>query len=566
MSKPARAAPILGLDLGSSTCEACVIHQGEPRFIRPDLVYLPPGSDPNLRGYQSVVMPSAFSHHDGDPKVGHRALNDLSDPHFAPGIVQEVKRWMHLDGSFPITLGDQTYQPSEITGQYVNVLRLAAEMELGLPPQAIQEAVVTLPTHFGAAAQLATKRACEFAGLKARFIDEPVAAAYSLGLQDLPGRQSVLVVDLGGGTFDVTLLRVGREAGHHGFEELGRDGHYRLGGLDWDREIADWALREALPTAPLDLRERLMNDPRDLGHKRLFRACEEAKLIFFEGLERNGLADPSRPLDPRLLPRLRVQFTLEPGGRPLSAVMPGPAFLKKTEPLVEKCARVCERLFHDVKSLERLDRFSWEDLDCIYLAGGGSQMATVQRRFAEKWGRPPKLDDNPQHAVAKGAALCAHAIREGRDLIGVLGRVRYPHTIGVMAGRDDGQPEVFCPLIQRNTALPFRKTFTFLPDGDLTLTTLRIKLAEEAFDPAEGVRRQEISTVEVPNLPSAAPGVQELVEITAECDQNSALTFRIAFRARDLPVAVNAGQQRPGSPPVPDSRRAGAGGAGIPPS
>ena len=143
-----------------------------------------------------------------------------------------------------IRVGDTEYKPSEIAGRYVRKLRLAAERQLGLDEGSIRRAVVAVPASFGGAQIEATLKACENAGLvEVHLIDEPVAAAYSLMLHEAKEPKTVLVADLGGGTFDVTLLRVGKSVGTLGYHELGRDGELLLGGLDWDREIAAAPLR-----------------------------------------------------------------------------------------------------------------------------------------------------------------------------------------------------------------------------------------------------------------------------------------------------------------------------------
>ncbi|CAN5778787.1 hypothetical protein BH23PLA1_BH23PLA1_35590 [soil metagenome] len=466
MNAPDDRPPILGLDLGTSTCLACVIWEGRPRFIRPDIYYRAPGK--KELDYPGDVMPSAFCFRDGQSLVGHRALNELTDPRYAGDVVQQVKRMMKEEGSdLRIYSEGKPFTPARITGEYVKVLVRAAEIELGLEQGTIKKAVATVPATFGSKEQAATVKACvDYGGLReVELIDEPVAAAYSMGLHEQPGRRRVLVVDLGGGTFDLTLWDVGKGAGPRGFAELGRDGDSELGGLDWDREIADWTLRASQPRFPEAVFERLMREPTDYGHAKLFQACEVAKLTLSMQMKGQGLADPAQPIDPRRLESMHIAFrpSTEPGEVERSADMPSEIFLKQNQRLLKQCIHVCERLFHDIQTIRRLERFGWADIDCVYLAGGGSRLPTVQRRFAEAWGSPPVLDENPQHAVARGAALLAELWRQGQNLPGFVGKVRYKRSIGLLVrSRSEEAKPKFHPIIPRNQELPFDRS-EFLP-------------------------------------------------------------------------------------------------------
>ena len=225
----------------------------------------------------------------------------------------------------------------------------------------------------------------------------------------------ILVIDLGGGTFDVTLWDVGKQADPegYGFRELGRNSDSLLGGLDWDREIAKWVL-EAVKLAPDD-HKRVASDIRSFGHTNLFEQCEQAKLNFSREMEIGNLSDPRKPLDPLALSRLHVTFrpSRDAGKKILTAEMPSELFLKMNERLLDQCEEKCLELFDDVKRNLGLPEMGWGNVNEIHMAGGGSRLPTVIRRFAQISGKTPNLVENPQQAVAKGAAIIAEKWRLG---------------------------------------------------------------------------------------------------------------------------------------------------------
>ncbi len=541
-------APILGLDLGTSTCLACVVHEGKTVFVRPDLYY--PGRRPGVPDFEGDLMPSAFCNKDGVHLVGQRAIEELTDQRYARNVALEVKRRMHLDGEYTFQLGGKNYSPSRITAEYVKVLVGAAAIELKLPVSTFKKAVVTVPADFSAKARQATIGACVLGGLSedgVELVDEPVAAAYSLGLHTLPGKQRVLMIDLGGGTFDVALWDVGRDAGPYGFNELGRDGDVVLGGLDWDREIADWTLREIRPRFPDELIRRLKDDLNDPGHNVLFADCERAKKTISVEMKRHRMADPTRPLDYKKLGSLHVSFspTVEAGKREYSAEMPSDLFFRRTEKLLKGCVDVCHRLFHDIKTIHNLPSFGCSDLDCIYLAGGGSRLPSVPRRFAECWERTPVVNEAPQHAVVKGAAMLAELWRQGLDLPGIISKTRYKRSIGLLVKSDQpGEKPRFHPIIPRNQELPFRLSRTFPILGNPQLRRLRLRFAEQHYhhDGPTEVELQELTIEDLP--PSTVKGPEE-AEVTVECRADGSPSFQLDFRGltvsrdlKDLPRAT----------------------------
>ncbi len=328
----------------------------------------------------------------------------------------------------------------------------------------------------------------------------------------------VLVVDLGSGTFDATLLRAGRNVSEEGFEELGRDGDENLGGRNWDLELADWVARKNLS----DDREVTLwlrgEDDYRIRHNYLFEECEKAKTVFF-----------NRPRTERGLSLLVPFFSPKKGARRLDTRVSAQSFLDRTAPLVEQCVFVCERLFADV-SRATGHRIDWKDLDCIYMAGGGSKMWTVQEAFADRWGREPVLDKEPQHAVAKGAALVAQALHAGR-LPSLIGRRRYPHSIGIRTRSEDGT-YVFDELVPRNQKIAFSLESVFPPvSRRANASRLKIVILERKLS-REGPKDTPIKTLDLEVPPRAMAGRDEQIVVRVACDNESQLDCHIEFRRK----------------------------------
>ncbi|MFO0952823.1 MAG: Hsp70 family protein [Isosphaeraceae bacterium] len=303
MSTSEKRPPILGLDLGTSTCLACVWVDGKPLFACPDLAYTVDKRE--MLAYPGELMPSAFCDRDGKPLVGHRALDELRNPRYARNVVRNVKQLMHVDAERTVNVGGREYRPSQIVAQYVNVLVRAAELELELRPRTIREAVVTVPVNFSLKARLATERACKELGClqQVQLVDEPVAAAYSLRLHERPGRQRVLVVDLGAGpsTWPCSTSAETRPA--RAFRVSPSDGQPLAGGKSTGTARS--------PTGPSRdqaevLREdfdRLMTETTDYGCYD-FRAAENAKQLTSLQMRNARMFDPAVPLDHRIVPLL----------------------------------------------------------------------------------------------------------------------------------------------------------------------------------------------------------------------------------------------------------------------
>lgn len=538
---PRDEPPILGIDLGTSTCLACVMQGDTALFIRPDLAF--PQKDLYGLKYSGYLMPSVFCNREGEELTGYRALEQMTDPNYADDVIFDVKSSMKEDESERFPSGGEKYPPSRISGVYVKTLLRAAERQLKLPEHSIQKAVVTVPTAFGSAELGATRRACVQAGLlvdNVWLVDEPVAAAYSLGLHRQPGSQLVLVVDLGGGTFDATLLRVGKDVSAEGFEELGREGNSGVGGRNWDKELAYWVAKNALN----DDREveRLLEGKAGhrARHNYLFDICEKAKIDFFNEAHANrGLSF-----------NVAFRVDLEEGHRgrksprvPVKAAW----FLDRDKSLVDECILVCNRLFDDVARTTG-EIIEWKDLNCLYMAGGGSNMWTVRERFAKLWGQEPKVEE-PQLAVSKGAALIAQAIHAGRKPK-LVGRRRYPNGIGIHTRASIGGPVTYYELVPRSRVLPIDPPleFRFPPvSSGNGASVLHIPIVERKLT-LDGPTEVPVKVLKLRVPPSAERNPDEEIVVRVSCDdEDCQLTLGIEFRAPEVPITLTQEEIKEGT-------------------
>ncbi len=537
-----KSKTILGLDLGTWTCQACVVVDGKPALIQPDRHY--PQASPTSLAYEAKYMTSAYCHRPpeaGGPVVGERAYELLRDDRYAADVVLQVKRRMG-DDHCKLKSGAVELTPTEITGEYVKVLRVAAERQLGLRPGEIEEAVVTVPVDFSGKALEATREACRrYGGLEVKLIDEPVAAAYSRRTHELAGVKYVLVADLGGGTFDVVLLRVGRGvSGVFGFDEAMRDGDPHLGGLDWDQHLVNLVVKSDKLSKVLtdEQRLRLTGPPHQAGdlrlaHNQLWMECERRKRTFYEQYDKKPA-------------KLRVErFCLKPNERTYDIEVSSEEYLKSTRHLVRRCCDICERMFQDYQDLGGPKDFGWKDVDEIYLAGGGSNMKTVQDEFQARWGKAPAVDEAPQYAVVRGAAWAAEDLRLGRD-VKHLGKRRYKRRVGVEYFQGTGKEPGFHPLIKRNQELPYHsaKPAQFPAARVNGSPSLLVKIVEE-YRTENGPMREVNRKVLMEDLPPPATGKEDLIEIRTDCDDEGVPSFEITFRQRTKKVDFDEDSARP---------------------
>ncbi len=457
--------PVLGIDLGTTKCVACV-------RLGDEFVEIPPEV-----GKDDKILPSLFIHlRDGTVHVGKVVEREYEqNATYAGEVVRNAKRFMRLDATYRFESGKKKFSPAEVLAEFLRVLRAAAARytdRLKQHPAAkdldwtnwLDSVVITVPAYFSSTERRATKRAAGIAGFPSadvHLLDEPVAAALANGVHLGTKAERVLVVDLGGGTCDLTLLETG---GSKGFRELGRFGDNEFGGLDWDCDLAKRAIKQSpLKNTHPDL---LGEDgyPDYMRYGTMIRQAERAKINYCEDDH-------------------EVKFTLhlvDPDDRTFSRAvsLPRSEIDALSNPLCEYVGHLGDRLLESISTDVKKARsgVKWTEVGQLLLVGGGSQIPGVRAVLTQRWGREVEPPAAAQLAVARGAATYGQIVGQGKRLDGIS-HPRCPHDIGVMtlpaptrtwahwfasvAGRPStngvtSTERIFQPLLRRNSELPSR--------------------------------------------------------------------------------------------------------------
>jgi molecular chaperone DnaK len=406
--------PIIGIDLGTTNSEVAIVRDGQPFVL---------GADPIL---PSVVGLSG----EGRLLVGQAARNQAI---LAPDrTIKSIKRKMGLD--LTVRLGEQSYRPQEISAMILRTLRDRAVQQLGQP---VRRAVITVPAYFNDAQRRATREAGELAGLQVvRILNEPTAAAlaYDPGRQE---REHVLVYDLGGGTFDVSIVMC--EDGV--VEVLASHGDTALGGDDFDDLLLNLVCDRFAERHGVDLRHDRV------AHARLLRSVEAAK----------------RRLSDHPFALVGEEFIAEKEGRSLhvSDELSRAEYEAMIRPLIDRTMDCVQRALNDAEIVGGA-------IDQVVLVGGATRTPLIARLLEERLGRPAHRAINPDLIVAMGAALQG-AIIAGDDVGAVLVDIT-PHSLGIKAldEENSGLPfgHRFVPIIDRNSPLPTARSEAFRTIAD----------------------------------------------------------------------------------------------------
>jgi molecular chaperone DnaK len=401
---------IVGIDLGTTNSAVAIIQEGQPRI-------LPKGEQ---RIIPSVV---AYSEQAGW-LVGRPALNQyVLNP---DNTIRSIKRKMGSDER--ISLGQQDFSPQEISAFILRELKTIAEQNLGQP---VNKAVITVPAYFTNRQRQATREAGEIAGLEVvRIINEPTAAALAYGL-DHEADQLALVYDLGGGTFDVSLVEMTGGV----VEVRASHGNTQLGGDDFDQILAEYTGKLFYKKQQISLKDNRV------ATARLIRAAEVAKIHLSNFSEA----------------QLREEYLLEQQGKPLhlEATISRQDFEEMTKFLLKQTLESVEKVFNDAE-------LSPDDLDRVLLVGGSTRMPAVWTLMANYTGLEPDAEINPDEVVALGAAVQA-AIIAGQPVDSILVDVT-PYSLGIETALRLGHqliPDIYNVLIQRNTTVPVTKEQIF---------------------------------------------------------------------------------------------------------
>ena len=457
---------IIGIDLGTTNSEVAVVEEGRVRLIPVD---------------GSPILPSVVGlDDDGALLIGQSARNQYV---LAPErTIRSVKRRMGED--VKLAMGTQHYSPQELSALILTRLKRAAEETLG---RAIDKAVITVPAYFSDAQRQATRDAGQLAGLEVvRIINEPTAAALAYEV-DHREPKTILVYDLGGGTFDVSVVRLAQEV----TEVLSSHGNNRLGGDDFDAKILDHLLAH-LQSLGID------PNPHGVAMARLNRAAEQAKI---------ALSDAPYV-------RIEEEYLLEHQGKPfnLSLELSREGYEDMIAPFIDETMDAVHTALEGAK-------LGIGDLSEVLLVGGATRTPLIQRRLEELLGMQPRGEIDPDLCVASGAAIQA-AVIAGQRVSRVLVDVT-PYTFGTSAlGELEGElyPFVYVPLIRKNTPIPVTKSeaFSTIEDGQRAID-VRVYQGE---DP-DALNNTEIGSFRIEGLSDVPAG--NVIVTTFSLDVNGIL-------------------------------------------